>query len=194
MYISHQVVDVFSQDLIFSQSNSEAKVINILQAGHQLIYGIFFLSVSVLSLGRCNSTGRSGLQVYHYDVCVSANHSYCDCNEFLIAMLTNMQRKNLWMEKGQLSNSRDFYLLDNLLWTVHQSKLLHLDQDLPTRQVWGEASDSSHILRRTTVFKQCSLTLCNSSHRLYCTLGYTSTPSSVTLSSNPPSPLSLWTQ
>ena len=36
-----QVVDVFSQDLIFSQSYSEAKVINMLQAGHKLIYGIF---------------------------------------------------------------------------------------------------------------------------------------------------------
>ena len=36
-----QVVDVFSQDLIFSQSYSEAKVINMLQAGHKFIYGIF---------------------------------------------------------------------------------------------------------------------------------------------------------
>ena len=36
-----QVVDVFSQDLIFSQSHNEATVINVLRAGHQLIYGIF---------------------------------------------------------------------------------------------------------------------------------------------------------
>ena len=36
-----QVVDIFSQDLIFSQTYGEAKLVNILQAGHQLIYGIF---------------------------------------------------------------------------------------------------------------------------------------------------------
>ena len=36
-----QLVDVFSQDLIFSQTYNEAKLVNILQAGHQLIYGIF---------------------------------------------------------------------------------------------------------------------------------------------------------
>ena len=36
-----QLVDVFSQDLTFSQTYSEAKQVNILQSGHQLIYGIF---------------------------------------------------------------------------------------------------------------------------------------------------------
>ena len=36
-----QVVDVLSQELIFSHSFNEAKLVNILQAGHQLIYGIF---------------------------------------------------------------------------------------------------------------------------------------------------------
>ena len=36
-----QLVEVFSQDLIFSQTYSEAKLVNILQSGHQLIYGIF---------------------------------------------------------------------------------------------------------------------------------------------------------
>ena len=38
-----QVVDIFSQDLIFSQNyrGKEEKLLNILQAGHQLIYGIF---------------------------------------------------------------------------------------------------------------------------------------------------------
>ena len=36
-----QVVDIFSQDLLFSQIYNEAKLVKILQAGHQLIYGIF---------------------------------------------------------------------------------------------------------------------------------------------------------
>ena len=36
-----QVVDVFSQDLIFSNSYNEAKVVGLFQAGAQLIYGIF---------------------------------------------------------------------------------------------------------------------------------------------------------
>ena len=37
-----QVIGVFSQDLIFSQNyNNNKDVVNILQAGHQLIYGIF---------------------------------------------------------------------------------------------------------------------------------------------------------
>ena len=36
-----QVIDVFSQDLLFSQSYDDTKVLYILQAGSKLIYGIF---------------------------------------------------------------------------------------------------------------------------------------------------------
>ena len=36
-----QVIDVFSQDLIFSQSYDDTKVLHILQAGYKLIYGTF---------------------------------------------------------------------------------------------------------------------------------------------------------
>ena len=36
-----QVVDIFSQDLIFSQSYNQAEVVNVLQAGYRLVYGIF---------------------------------------------------------------------------------------------------------------------------------------------------------
>ena len=60
-----QVIDVFSQDLIFSQSHNKAKAINVPQAGHQLLYEIFNIEFFFHFMGRCISPGYPSLQIQY---------------------------------------------------------------------------------------------------------------------------------
>ena len=80
---SSQVVDVFSQDLIFSQSYYKAKAFNILQAGHQLIFNIEFFSVFPFCLweGATTLDVLSFKYIYYY-VCTAISYYHC-CNDEL---------------------------------------------------------------------------------------------------------------
>ena len=106
-----QVVDVFSH---FSRSYNEAKVINVLQASHQLIYGIFkFFSVFPFCLWE-GATVLDTLAFKYF----TTMFALVLITVMVIAMnisLTSMQNQSLWMEKGQfgVTHGISTFLIDS---------------------------------------------------------------------------------